>query len=444
MSPKKTFSFLRRKDRSRVVDGVPPPLRARVLSLGSGTLSADGCKLIEFTASPSKGGDESTGTRTRTSSNSSLDRAASDLEEHKTRNYPLIISEKIIENAEKIKGNIEQIPKIIQERLRITPTATFKRLSSTFIRVSDLQMTRRYVDGVHESESFPNFHTPHEDPPPGVDRDPDEEWVALDNGAGAAAPIAPYAVAALASFGHKTAMNQTMWKSEGKTDRMLNNSGWGDIVWQTSGKIKIPQDFEEEVMVWTGNFVHGKYGSDLPAIRSTGIVNMSPKALCDLLSDSGRVKEYNKMSLGRTDLLVLQDNLDEEQATPGPFGRSITKVMISESQPPLIRRNLQFVSILHATALEDGGGYLIVTRAVTQASDGGGATTASVDFLRSEILIGVNVIRPIEGHDDRCLMINVNHIRTPMVPLFIGKRIGLAAAPGFIRDLRSINTVHSA
>ena len=48
------------------------------------------------------------------------------------------------------------------------------------------------------------------------------------------------------------------------------------------------------------------------------------------------------------------------------------------------------------------------------------------------------MIRKIEGHDDKCFMINVNHIRTPMVPLFLGKRLGLAAAPGFIRDLRTI------
>ena len=142
------------------------------------------------------------------------------------------------------------------------------------------------------------------------------------------------------------------------------------------------------------------------------------------------------MSLGRTDLLVLQDNLHEEQADAGIFGKSCTKVMRAETQPPFIRKSLQFVSILHATALEDGAGYLIVTRAVTQASEIGVATT--FDVLRSEILMGVNVIRKIEGHDNRCLMINVNHIRTPMVPLFVGKRLGLAAAPGFIRDLRSI------
>ena len=94
-----------------------------------------------------------------------------------------------------------------------------------------------------------------------------------------------------------------------------------------------------------------------------------------------RVKEYNSMSLGRVDLLVLQNNLDEAEAEGGIFGKSITKVMRADTQPPIIRKNLQFVSILHATALENGDGYLLVSRAVTHPSDVG---AASFDVLRSE------------------------------------------------------------
>lgn len=434
------FSFLRSRhhhERGRVVvDGVPPPVQAKVQSLGAGTLSADGSKLLEFVASPAcKGGDASIDTpQTTTSSNWPVAPSVNDaLDAGLARKASMLLSEKIMETTEKIKENIEQLPKIA--------VASFKRWNSTtFLRVADLQMTAppQTMEGMDETERCPNFHTPSQDPPPGVDRDPQEEWVALDDGAGAAAPIAPYAVAALASFGYKTAMDTTMWKAEGRTERMLKTAGWNEIVWQTSGSIQGSPDLVkvDDVMVWTGNFIHGLYGSDLPAIRSAGIVNMSPKELLDLLVDSSRVKEYNHMSLGRTDLLVLQDNLHEEQADAGIFGKSCTKVMRAETQPPFIRKSLQFVSILHATALEDGAGYLIVTRAVTQASEIGVATT--FDVLRSEILMGVNVIRKIEGHDNRCLMINVNHIRTPMVPLFVGKRLGLAAAPGFIRDLRSI------
>jgi len=120
----------------------------------------------------------------------------------------------------------------------------------------------------------------------------------------------------------------------------------------------------------------------------------------------------------------------------GPFGKSITKVMVSESQPPVIRRKLQFTSILHAKELENDSGYLLVTRAVTQQPQ---PTMIDSTMLRSEILMGVNVLRAIEGHPDQCLVITVNHLKSPMVPLFLGKKLGLAAAPNFIHDLRAIH-----
>jgi hypothetical protein len=128
--------------------------------------------------------------------------------------------------------------------------------------------------------------------------------------------------------------------------------------------------------------------------------------------------------------LVLQDNM----STSGPFG-GITKVMKSESRPPLLRKTLQFISILHATELSDGSGYLIVSRAVTTPEDEEKLKLQNV--LKSEILMGVNIIKRVEGDDNRCLLIAVNHIRSPMVPMMIAKRLGLQAAQNFIQDLRA-------
>jgi hypothetical protein len=117
----------------------------------------------------------------------------------------------------------------------------------------------------------------------------------------------------------------------------------------------------------------------------------------------------------------------------GPFGRSITKVMKSESKPPMIRKSLIFVSVMHAKELEDGSGYLIVSRAVHTPEERGGKTNS-----KSENLIGVNLIRKVEGAEDsRCFMTNVNHLRSPMVPMMVAKRLGLTAAVGFMNDIRS-------
>ena len=52
------------------MDGVPPPIqvKAKAMSLGVGTLSADGAMLIEFLPNPSKSGGESTETTQTTTS----------------------------------------------------------------------------------------------------------------------------------------------------------------------------------------------------------------------------------------------------------------------------------------------------------------------------------------------------------------------------------------
>ena len=87
---------------------------------------------------------------------------------------------------------------------------------------------------------------------------------------------------------------------------------------------------------------------------------------------------------------------------------------------------MKLVSMLHATELSDGSGYLIVSRAVTEPSE-----RRKLDAgLQSEILMGVNVIRKLEDH--KCFMINVNHIRSPMIPMMIARKIGLSAATNFI------------
>ena len=344
---------------------------------------------------------------------------------------------KKILSAEKILSPSlrDMLPSPQQLSDKILRPVKFEGIKSWYLRVADLQMsetTHSAATNEHE-EIVPNFHHASAHPPPGVDHDPNEMWVAIDTGEGSYAPIAPFAVEALAKFGERSAMDKSMWTPEKKTDKLMKTGNWHSCVWDDGVCVGLPprgSSEELEVMVWTGNFLHGLYGSELPAVRAAGIVNMSARALAELLLDSDRVKEYNEMSLGRTDLMVMPGSLEEE----GPFGRSVTKVMQSESKPPLLRKVLQFVTIMHAKELEGGSGYLLVSRAVTKADHG----VFDPNILRSEILIGVNVIRKVEGDENRCLMINVNHIRSPFVPMMVAKRIGLAAAANFFNDLRAL------
>jgi len=382
-------------------------------SLGIGTFPVSG--QVSFVPSPNKRGDMSSST-----SMTSLEACADTTPSLKTK-ASLI---KLLSDGK------------IAETLKVAPVV-FKRMASSFIRVADLNLTLRSggTSNGARTELHPNFHHPSTDPPPGVKHDPNEEWIALDDGDGSHAPIAPFAIQALARFGLDTCLDINMWKADYRTEKLLKASkSWSAMAWQSKGPISLPGDFDGDmdVLVWSGNFMHGKYGSDLPCVRAAGIVNMSAKDLTDLLADSTRVKEYNKISCGRTDLLILQEDMQKD----GPFGKSITKVMQSESRPPMLRKTLQFTSILHAKELDDGSGFLLVSRAVTRPD---GVSLIDGSILRSEILMGVNIIRKIQGAEDsRCLMINVNHIRSPMVPMIIAKKIGLSAAANFFTDIRAL------
>jgi hypothetical protein len=71
----------------------------------------------------------------------------------------------------------------------------------------------------------------------------------------------------------------------------------------------------QEILVWVGKFgsstgtpnrMEEYYGADLPIIKTTSLIQQPPKYLAELLMDSSRVRLYNKMSLGRSDIQVFQ------------------------------------------------------------------------------------------------------------------------------------------
>ena len=340
----------------------------------------------------------------------------------------------------------------------------FLRHASSFLRVSDLIGLDPTMDlSEHSHKSIPNYHCCSDVPPPGVAHDSMEKWVALDDGCGPGmssssyTPIAQFAVDALATTALVTMFDATMWVPDSKTTKIIeskpctsweattfsttasspttakNDNGTTTTSTTTTDKTKL----DDHILIWSGNFRHGLYGSDIPAIRSAAVIYMSATQLLHLLMDSNRVKEYNTMSLGRTDLLTL------------PCRHIVTKVMRSESRPPLLRKTLQFTSIFHARKLNDtdhgidneNESYLLVTRAVenptgTMGGDSNNNNNNS-GVVVSEILLGVNVIRTIPHHPRACLLLSVNHVRSPLVPsLFLAKRVGLQAATNFVHDLR--------
>jgi len=379
----------------------------------------------------------------------------------------------------------------------------FLRHAASFLRVADLQQhnddsLRLGDSSPHSCQSIknsnggrliPHFHHSSIEAPPGIllsqtqtqhqqqdsnnssslsgDGGGEELWIALDDGCQMHTPVAPAAVAALVKFGLATVLDRGMWKPADKhsaklsseatatttTTTTTSSSSWHTDTFSTQsgrpcppGTRALSQADNDAVLVWSGRFHHSHYGSDLPCVRAAATINMSAQALFELLLDSTRVQEYNAMSLGRTDLLILQNEMEEDDNGGGGVFGGVTKVARSETRPPLIRKTLQFTSLLHGRKLQmdhhqdvtSPPSYLLVSRAVSlNDSNSSNNDNSSSSVLHSEILMGCNVIRPIRGKEEsQCLFVSVNHVRSPMIPMIIAKRIGLQAAANFIHDLR--------
>jgi hypothetical protein len=292
----------------------------------------------------------------------------------------------------------------------------------------------------------------------------DEEgnWIALDNGMGGPSSLAQETVQALFEHGRCILSRADLWTAaDAKTQKLTTTASTDDDNdWKTTtfqecssngsgGDVDVDDLYDDTVLVWSGKFDEGCYGHDIPAIRSAALIHgMSALDLLELLVDSNRVQEYNALSLGRTDDLVLVDNTNNNNpaGVDGNSGFGIcTKLMTSQTKPPLIRKILTFTSLLHAR--QDGehtGTYYLITRGVTRSTSSiaAGETAAALSSGGSEILLGVNRIQHVTN--DCCLLTSVNHIKSSLVPMMIAKRIGLQAAVNFVHDLRKVAATSTA
>eukprot|EP00557_Chaetoceros_sp_GSL56_P005941 CAMPEP_0176487922 /NCGR_PEP_ID=MMETSP0200_2-20121128/6413_1 /TAXON_ID=947934 /ORGANISM="Chaetoceros sp., Strain GSL56" /LENGTH=733 /DNA_ID=CAMNT_0017884829 /DNA_START=352 /DNA_END=2553 /DNA_ORIENTATION=- len=224
------------------------------------------------------------------------------------------------------------------------------------------------------------------------------------------------------------------WTPDRNTEKILSKRPISDQRWHYAT--------DSDVFVWYGKFESG-YKSDLPVIKARAIVTTSARNLLDLLVDSSKVTQYNKMSLGREDKEFIKEGIETDDGKI----HGEAKIVRSVSNIPMIRKKLELLSLMHARALDeekDGmKGYLIVSRSVWEdekqvpSEDGGeGDTVSDPNFIRSEILLGVNLIRELD-ECDKCEITTINHFYTPGTPTFGARQFGMKAASNFLKDLQS-------
>ena len=256
-------------------------------------------------------------------------------------------------------------------------------------------------------------------------------------------------------------------------------------------------------LLWSGKFHHRHWGSEQSVSRAQGFVNMSAESLVDLLMDSRRVGEYNKTSKGRIDEYFLSSGsencpfsgkkkkkltgvviqgtkvvdgcafMEDTSSGYGSEGEGsssssrrrqkiskyvgTTKLVRTKNKLPLVRRPLEFISLLHCRELTEeqgGNGYIIVGRSITPAED-----DDKKSVIRSEMLLNVIIIRRLHENNkgsirntvavsdsgrvaprrdlrNRCLMITLSHIKSPLIPKVLSKQVVLSASKSFFMDIR--------
>eukprot|EP00536_Pseudo-nitzschia_multiseries_P003458 jgi/Psemu1/301972/fgenesh1_kg.53_\ len=141
--------------------------------------------------------------------------------------------------------------------------------------------------------------------------------------------------------------------------------------------------------------------------------------MADLLMDSSKVKIYNKMSVGRTDLRNLGEG---------------TKVVCNLTKPPIAKSNMLSCTLMHSRRLVAEGGeapsYVVVSRALP-----GMVEDHQKDLPRNDILLGFNLLE--DRGPNECLMTAVTHVYSPALPTMLAKKMGVSSAVNFVKDVRN-------
>jgi hypothetical protein len=282
------------------------------------------------------------------------------------------------------------------------------------------------------------------------------------------------------------------WTGERKADKFIedhhptttNNQQGGDSSDSSMVDWYDALDTSQEVLTWVGKFIPSKlsplsslsstrtenngvnyYGAELPVIKTISIIHHSPSYLANILMDSTKVKAYNKMSIGRSDIHIFQKGID---TINGPFGDGETKVVRNLTKPPIVSGIVEFVTCMHARKLRiedvkvlssssssstksnlddeivvnDDTGYIVVSRAIvggsSQLFDNTSDGNSGEKLVRNEILLGVNVLRAIPGQPNKTELTSVTHVYSPMIPLLLAKSAGVKGATDFVRDIRAL------
>lgn len=196
------------------------------------------------------------------------------------------------------------------------------------------------------------------------------------------------------------------WKMHSSTKKLLEENNNNEMAILEQG----------EVMVYIGKSKKDGHGSNLPIIKTKSILPLAAEEMAELLMDSSRVKIYNKLSVGRTDVRTLGEG---------------TKIVCNLTKPPIAKSNMVSCTMMHSRRLEQPQeSYFVVSRATPGMVD-----DAMSDLPRNDILLGVNLLE--DRGPNECIMTAVTHIYSPALPTILAKKMGVSSAINFVKDIRN-------
>lgn len=219
------------------------------------------------------------------------------------------------------------------------------------------------------------------------------------------------------------------WKEEGSTSKHIKKFKGK---WNTAKAVDM---LEKELLVWSGSMktnhtgtYHGYYGGKIPLFKARGIISdINPTQLLEIFMDSSKVQMYNKFSIGRRDICILQD-LD-----------GMTKIVENESKVPFSGKIITMQTFLHARPLHGNDNandeYIIISRStevkleqedqdkVERKDHRAQAPAQARPGSHNEIIWGVNILRKVHGHSNKVDLTNFTQANSSTVPNFLAQKV---------------------
>jgi len=214
------------------------------------------------------------------------------------------------------------------------------------------------------------------------------------------------------------------WKPEGSTGKILKRQS---------------SCLSKETLIWSGKFTSSNaFQSEIPLFLSRGIVPGSPFDFLELLWDSSRTSEYNRFCLGRINLLVIEQG-PESHFVRNDQGIRGSKIVKSQTKVPFTGINVVLSTLMHMCQLEENT-FLIVSRSLNSGRAGYHTSTRHVqEGGKSELLWGVNLLRPVPGKPNMTDLTSVSHVSSSLVPHFLASRVGMMGVESVFEAFRSRN-----